>query len=163
MTWTYNVPAQDDHDRIRLLVGDTDTTDQQLQDEEIDMFLSLEGNSTPSTVTSTRPVLYRSAAASARAIAAKYARLVSQTLGKRQDAYSDLLDHYQTLAKMLLDRASASGIAPRVGGLSISDKISSQMDTDLVQPFFTRDMQQEPGTSNDFGDISDQEAQEFAP
>jgi len=62
---------------VRLLVGDTDTTDQQIQDEEITFALSQNGNN-----------VYLTASWVARSIAAKYARLVDTDLdGQLAESY----------------------------------------------------------------------------
>ena len=53
MAWTYDATllsistSVGRRYSVRLIIGDTDTTDQQLQDEEIDFFLSQGGDSIP--------------------------------------------------------------------------------------------------------------------
>ena len=63
MTWTYSgTPNTSDRDAVRFMVGDTDTADQLITDEEIAYLLAEEG--TPGLA----------AARAAEAIAAKFAR-----------------------------------------------------------------------------------------
>jgi len=86
MAWTYNAADLNTTtpsgrlNTVRLLVGDTDTTDQQVQNEEITFSLAENNDNT-----------YLSAAWIARAISSKYARLVTTKLdGALSADYSDL-------------------------------------------------------------------------
>ena len=75
MGWTYdptNLGTADAAQRlnsVRFLVGDTDTDDQQLQDEEVTFGLAQNGNS-----------VYHAASWSARTISSKYSRQVTTAL-----------------------------------------------------------------------------------
>ena len=78
MTWSYDntVLSTSNKDAVRLIIGDTDTADQLLADEEIDYYLTKHG------------VVLRAASESARAVAAKFARTtrtptVFRSSGKR--------------------------------------------------------------------------------
>lgn len=145
MSWTYSTTLATGKDQIRLLIGDTDTTDQQLQDEEIAFILSDEGN------------LYRAAASCAMTIAGKYARRVDYAMnrGEVQETLSQLQTQYTQLAKDLRRRASRD-IAAYVGGQSISEKAIDSTNSDLVQPIFTKSGMTEPGTeTGDRDDILD--------
>lgn len=62
MSWTYEGNLMNRRDRIRFLVGDTDTNDQLLQDGEIDYYLTEYSND------------YLCAATLCDAIAAKFSR-----------------------------------------------------------------------------------------
>jgi hypothetical protein len=151
MTWTYDQTFPSDKDRIRLLTGDRDILNQQISDEEINELLLLEGNPAPLTTAAPRPVLYRAASHVATGIAGNYAGMVGVTTGKERIEAANLMKNYQALAKDLMCRANSTGIGPRVGGMSLAEKLGNAQDADLVQPAFRRDMMSEPGTGPDAG------------
>lgn len=137
MTYTYGrnpgttTPAQR-KDSVRLLVGDTDENDKQLEDEEIEFFLSQASND-----------VYAAGAIAARTIAAKYARLVDTTVDEtgirarydqRQKAYSDLATMLDKQSKSY-GSAGSLGV-PSAGGISSTDVDSAVLDTDRVKPIF---------------------------
>jgi|SRR5579885_3248011 len=132
MTWSYTAsatPSQKDY--VRLLIGDTLSTDPQLQDEEIDAILADEGNDT-----------LRAAVTCAEAVGGLYARRVSE--GNRQA--EALLKHYQDLAVRLRRKMARSGVAPFAGGQSQAAKEAQTENDDRVPPFFSRDQWSEPAT-----------------
>ena len=135
MTWTYSDPSTINRDKIRLLIGDTDTTDQQLSDEEIAFFLTEEGS------------VYRAAAAAARALLAKYSRLVDKSVGDLSISYSQRVESYKALIKDLDSRAGGRTSVPYLGGSSISDMDSEKEDTNRPKPAFERGQFDFPGTS----------------
>lgn len=143
MTWTYSGdPATSDRDSVRFLVGDTDTTDQLVKDEEIDWVLSLQA------------VLNFAASAVAETIAAGFARLADTKNRSLSVAASQRMAHYKKLAENL--RAGGAGSLPWgdgstaivaemfVGGLSIADKDAFFDDADAVQPSFHRGQDDNP-------------------
>ena len=115
---------------VRLLVGDTDTSDQQIQDEEIFFALSEHSDN-----------VYSAAAFACRFIAAKYARLVTTQLdGALQSNYSDLQKHYAALEASIkaLDRESNGGkLGVYAGGISIADMAAVDSNPDRVKPAFS--------------------------
>jgi len=122
-------------DKVRLLVGDTDTTDQQLQDEEISLFLQL------------KPNPMRAAAIAAEAIAGKLSRAVDYEIYQEiKERMSQAATAYFALADRLRHEAARSSALPLMGGLLQADKDMAVSDTTKVQPFFTREMMTEPGT-----------------
>lgn len=129
MSWTYTSdPANSDLDAIRLLIGDTNTSDQQLQDSEINWFDSAHGN------------IYSAAAAAARTIASKYARLVDKYVGDLRLQYSQRQKAYLALADQLDAQALVTvGASPYLGGNSVSEKETEYEDTSKVQPYFARE------------------------
>jgi hypothetical protein len=134
MSWRYSGdPADSSGDMVRFLVGDTNTTDQQITDEEIAWLLTEE-----STV-------YLAAAAAARAIGAKYARQVDKAVGDLRLSASQRAAHYRDLAATLTRRAQIAGAVPFAGGISAASKQTLNDDTDRVRPAFSRDMQSVPG------------------
>lgn len=128
MSWTYtNDPANSDLDAVRLLIGDTDSTDQQLQDSEVNYFISVTSDT------------YSAAALASRSLASKYARLVDKYVGDLRIQHSQRMDAYLALADRLESQGSMLGASPYLGGNSVSEKETEQADTNKVQPYFTRD------------------------
>lgn len=133
MPWTYNAGALDQPlNAVRLMIGDTNTSDQQLQDEEILSFIAASGGNVASA-----------AASAAKALAFKYARSVDKWVGdlkilasQRHRAYSDLYDKLLAVA----GGGSASLAVPSAGGIRYSQKEAIREDSDLVRPSFRRGM-----------------------
>ena len=151
MTWTYdptnagtgNAAAR--LDAVRLLVGDTNTNDQQVQDEEIAFALS-ESNDN----------VYYAAAWVARAIAGKYARQVTTELdGQLSVEYSDLAKQYSKLADQLEYQSlkTGGGLGIKAGGITKTDIEIAREQTNRVKPTFRRDRFWNPPTYDgmDFG------------
>jgi hypothetical protein len=91
VTWTYSDPAGDRKDEVRLLVGDTDTTDQMVSDEEIDYVL------TQYVPDDGRPA-WLAGAHTCDIIAAKFGRQMQQSIGSLSRQAQMKFDHYRTLA-----------------------------------------------------------------
>lgn len=128
MTWTYsNDPANSERDRVRLWVGDTDSNDPQITDEEIAFFLSDAGS----------PVA--AALMAAQMLAAKYARAVDKSVGDLRLSYSQRAKAYQALVSDLRFRVATRTAPPFAGGISKTQKEATVSDTDRVPPAFTRD------------------------
>lgn len=128
MTWTYGCdPENDNGDAVRLLIGDTDTTDQQLKDEEIDFFLAQEAN------------IYSAACGASMALSGKYSRLADKEVGDLKLRLSQRSEHYQALCDVLSARASFALGDVFTGGVSVSGKETLHTDTNRVPPYFIRD------------------------
>ena len=130
MTWTYD-PSDIENsqkDQVRLLCGDTDSTEQFLQDEEIEYLIKLHGST------------LSAAAAACEAIAAKLARQADQKTGKIATWLSKRVDKYLEVAESLKKQAQIISAIPYVGGISVSDKEDRDAETDRVQPAFVVDM-----------------------
>lgn len=125
MTWTYAGTLTTDLDKVRLLIGDTDTTQQQLTDEELNFFISEE------------ETLHTAAAAACRALASKYARKVHREVGDLKLYAEQMYQHYLDLAKELSVRGSSYAV-PSAGGVYTADKEAYESDTSLVQPEIKR-------------------------
>lgn len=95
MTWTYTGdPSVSNRDKVRFLIGDTDTNDQLVNDEEIAWALS-EGGS-----------IYQAAHDLCTVIASKFARLAtSKSVGDLSLSYSDRAETYHRLAERMLHLA----------------------------------------------------------
>ena len=133
MTWSYTGnPGSSAKDAIRFLIGDTDTTDQLLSDEEI-AWLNLEQTG---SATSTDD-LYYTAHYACHSIAAKLARLADKSIGGLSVSLSQKANAYLTQAKELFKHAQrTSAPLPYAGGITISDKEIDQENSDLYAGFF---------------------------
>jgi len=118
-------PTSSTRDEVRFLIGDTDSTDAQLQDLEVDYLL------TKYTTAA------KAALAACLALASKYARLCDKAVGDLRISYSQRQKHYLDLARELRARVA---VRPYAGGLSASEKESVNDDTDRIVPAFQRDL-----------------------
>ena len=141
MTFTYDVDdlgtttASGRRNAVRFLVGDTDSTDVQVQDDEIAFALAQSGDN-----------VYEAGAYCCRAIAAKYSRRVDTELdGALSASYSDLHAHYMALAENLESESKKqSGLGIKAGGISEAAISLLRQDTDRVTPSFRRDRFRNP-------------------
>lgn len=136
MTWTYTVSdlATNEKDQIRLEIGDTDISNQLLQDEEITHAIAVENN------------FWGAAARSCEMISRFFAGKADVRLGRSMMiTYTKMALQYQEMAARL--RSKAGGVnVPWVGGMTVSEKVSYATESGLVQPIFTKTMQQNPWT-----------------
>jgi hypothetical protein len=115
-------------------MGDTISTDQLLQDEEINAILV----EAPDTTLA--------AAICSEAIAGKFSRLADTTVGKTSVSYSQKAKAYFDLGTKLRTQYKKSYKAvPYCGGISESDKQVDEDNTDRVKPKFEMDMMDNPG------------------
>jgi len=138
MAWTYDPTTLDTTstlgrlNSVRLLVGDTDSLDPQIQDEEITFSIAQSSTN-----------IYNAAAFVCRLIAAKYARLVTTQLdGALQAEYSDRVKHYTMLSLQMADfgkRVSGRALGVSGGGISIAEVESAQSNPDRVPSQFKVD------------------------
>ena len=136
MAFTYNPAAPVDRDKVRGLIGDTNSADAVFDDAEIAMFLAIEGE------------VKRSAAAAAYAGAAKLSRQVDTKAGSVSVKLSQRAEAMTVIGDTLAKQAGgfAPAVTPFAGGLSVAAKDTQEADTDRVQPAFTRTMFDNPGT-----------------
>ena len=133
MTWTYDGdPSANERDEVRWLVGDTDTTDQLVTDEEI--AYALAKCATPTLA----------AAAVCDAISAKFSREADRRVGDVSLSASQKAKAYKTLADDLRSDAGVLAL-PTFGGISIAAKETIDEDTDSVQPSFRIGQDDHPG------------------
>lgn len=137
MAWSYDptdldtTTASGRLNTVRLLVGDTETVDQQVQNEEITFGLSENGDN-----------VYYAGAWVARAIASKYSRKVNTSLdGALKADYSDLAKQYKALADDLEYQGKTSGAAIGVlaGGITKSGIEAVRANTNRLEGSFRRD------------------------
>ncbi|HZT90284.1 MAG TPA: hypothetical protein VFA12_20255 [Stellaceae bacterium] len=110
---------------MRLLIGDTNSTNPLLQDEEIAFDLTQV------------PTVYGAAAMACSQVAAKFSSLADQSAGQTKIAYSQRAKAYRAMAAEYKNLAAARGGGmPYAGGISISDKAQQTQDSDRVPPNF---------------------------
>ena len=142
MAWSYDptdldtTTASGRLNTVRLLVGDTETLDQQVQNEEITFGLSENGNN-----------VYYAGAWIARAISSKFSRKVNTSLdGALKADYSDLAKQYKVLADDLEYQGKTSGavIGVLAGGITKSGINAVRANTNRVEGSFRRDRFKNP-------------------
>lgn len=124
MTFTYaSTDLSTDLAKIRRALGDVDSSEALLSDEEINSASSQTGS------------IQDAAALSAEWIAATFARKADKSVGPLSISLSQKYDHYMDLAARLRATSSMSTL-PFAGGISISRKDAVDSDTDRVKPSF---------------------------
>lgn len=106
--------------RLRLEIGDVDSNDYFLDDEEIEI------------VQSEKTSFYRRAAACCDLICAKIARNVKTKIGHFSEDANEMFIHYKELAAKFKTCASTS--YPWSSAISVSEKETYEDDTSLVKP-----------------------------
>lgn len=133
MTWTFTSTdvSGTSRDQIRTYIGDTDSSDQLLSDEQIALALTDGGE------------VRTAASIAADFVAAKFARKADKSIGDLSISYAQMAKHYADLASRL--RASASReVLPYFGGISETAKDTRESDTDRVKPGITITMMDNP-------------------
>lgn len=127
MTWTYDSSdISTDLAKVRTEIGDTNSSDQGLSDEQIQYFIDM----SPSALSG---ATFRAA----RALYAKWVRDVDRSNIGMSVQRSQKLQHLMDLMKEL--KASRIAMAaPKIGGVSQSSKDSLTDDGDLVSPAIQR-------------------------
>ena len=148
MTWSYSedvlntTTASGKLNTVRLLVGDTDETDQLIQDEEINFALTQSDN------------VYYAASWVANVIAAKFSRKVSTELdGQLRADYSDLSKQYHKLSGSLRQdgtKYNSASLGLVFGGTEVAAIDAVRARTNRVKPSFTRDQFRINGQYEDY-------------
>jgi hypothetical protein len=136
MSWSYSASdlntttSSGRINTVRLLVGDTDTTDQLVQNEEITFALGQTGDN-----------VYYAAVWICRAIAAKFSRMVTTQLdGALSANYSDKAKQYNQLAIQIEaqgKKTSGKALGISAGGISVAAMQLANADPDRVKPAFS--------------------------
>ena len=130
-TWTYSGnPAASSLDQVRFLIGDTDTNDQLISDEEILWSLGANGS------------IYAAAMQCCSAIIGS-GRLTDKKVGDLEIFASQRVGQYQMLMADL-KRNLAIGAVPYAGGISVGDKQAVANNSDRVEPFSRVGMHDNP-------------------
>lgn len=120
--------ALTDNEKIRLMIGDTDSSDYLIDDDELDYITSVESN------------VVHAAIDCCRIIIAKMARYVDSKRGRTWERASQITEHYKGIMVTLTQRATVSTNSLYAGGIRISDKDGYEADTDRVKPSFKKGM-----------------------
>ena len=131
MTWSYSLAdlATSAKDQVRFLVGDTDTNDQQLADEELNFALSIRGS------------VFGAAAEACLSLSSKLSRKADTTTGELRTLYSSQARAYAARAGAYENKsAEMGGSLPFAGGISVQGKENAVLDGDRVAPDFNRSM-----------------------
>lgn len=138
MAWSYdenNLTTENLSGRInvvRFLLGDTDSLDELVQNEEVIFALGQTNNN-----------VYNAAAQCAMSLASKFTRRVDLKLdGALSAGYGDLAKKYRELAFQLKQdglRNSGRSFGLFAGGLTVTDVDAVRSNTDRIQPSFRRD------------------------
>jgi hypothetical protein len=126
---TLEDPTDDYYDlhRTRFILGDTEDTGHEFEDEELNMLLAL------------YPTPERAAIAAVRTLIAKYSGAVDKWVGDLKILASQKVTHYKDLLVQMTDMDTFIG-TPSAGGVYVAEKEASIANTSLVQPFFSRGM-----------------------
>lgn len=140
MTWTYTGtdPAASALNAVRVRVGDTDTNNQLLQNEEIGAFLAKQGLTNTTVPTTLNDEGIDLAAADAcDAISARFAAKVASksAIGMSRALFGNV-QHYADLAARYRSGKHAYRANIKVGGIDEADMDDLDQDTDLIQPEF---------------------------
>lgn len=148
MSWSYDSSDLDTStlsgqlNATRFLLGDTNTSDQRVENEEVLFALSQNSYNT-----------YKAAAWLARSLASKYANRVDVDLdGALSANYSQLQDHYTALASRMeaMANKSGSGWSVVAGGISVSAIAAVEANTDRQAPAFKRGQFRNPPGDYDY-------------
>jgi hypothetical protein len=136
MTWTYVLPIATPKDEVRFYSGDTDSSRQLVQDEEIAFVLT------------TQPNTLLAAAIVCDAAAAKLSQEADARVGDVSESSSQKATAFRQRAKDL--RSNGYKLAkPIFGGITRSQKEALDQDTELVQPSFRVGQDDHPGVPNE--------------
>ena len=138
MSWSYNetdlseTSASGRLNAVRFLIGDTDTNDQQVQDEEINFGLSQSNDN-----------IYYAGAVVAEGLAAKFARKVNTEInGALKADYGELYQKFKALSTSLRARGQQTSVgttALRAGGISLSAIDTARKLSDRPASAFSKD------------------------
>jgi hypothetical protein len=126
--WTYYSTqlATNKTSQVRLLIRDTTSTNQLMQDEEINFFLTL------------RSSVWGAAAECCFALATQWSQSVDQGVGTAKNSFSQAAKAYKALGAVFNARAAAMGSGmPYAGGLSIADMLNQLSNDDRPGPQFS--------------------------
>ncbi len=126
MTWTYTAGDDADLNRLRLVIGDTNTSDQLLANEELELMLDDAGDD-----------LEVAAVAACKLIIAKLARDIDRNNLGMSATRSQKVQHYKDLLAELRATAGAKA-GPFMGGSSVDQIEDLESDEDFIAPAFRR-------------------------
>ena len=159
MSWSYTGdPASSNLDAGRFNLGDTDSTWQQLTDEEVLFVISKQSSFVDQATALPDKEIFAAAATGADALCGFYARYINTKNKSLGIDAAERFEHYKKLAKLLWSKAGinldeqgrrAVVAGAFAGGLTLSGKRTLEENTDDVQPAFKRGADDHPGTAQD--------------
>lgn len=130
-------PANSDSDAVRFLIQDTDTSNEDFSDSEIAYVL-----------TQTSSDVYDAAIALCRIAAAKYAKIVDSAIDSvrinASKKYSNFVNLASQIEKVKNTLSSSGQPSPVVTGISITEILDVQDDTDIIPKKFKQGMFENP-------------------
>lgn len=133
MSHSYQDTMPREIDKVRFYLGDTESSNWLLTDEEIDFALT-EGGS-----------VRAAASICADRLAAQYARLADLTEGQLSIKYSQKFQQYRAIAQDVGNASRTTFLAmPTAGAIFVADKAATEADDTLVKPSFTVDLLDNP-------------------
>lgn len=129
MAWSYNSDLSLEKDQVRFLIQDRTSTRPFFQDEEIEWMLTQEHN------------IYMAAAMLCDTLVARSGGVKWKQVSQLGIEYN--VDFFRGLAATFRARGLAHQI-PYAGGISSSDKLSVQGDSDWIRPVFSKDLGDNP-------------------
>lgn len=99
-----------DKDRVRFKIGDTNPDDFILTDDEISVVLAEEGS------------IYAAASVCCMAIAGKYARKISRSVGGLQASCEQMFNHYSQLAVQFSKESRRGAVSPVLFGYTPNEE-----------------------------------------
>lgn len=126
MSWSYDPQLDTDLDLVRFYVGDTNTNNQRVSNEEITAILALE------------PIPILAAAMICDSLAGSQSSASSRSIGGTSVSGDSESAHFEKQAVRLRNQYRQKPVSIFMGGQTESDKDTRRSDTDLVQPFFER-------------------------
>lgn len=128
-----------DKEKVRILLGDTDTSDLLLTDAQIYFFLFENAN------------VYTAASKAAGAIQSKFSRLADTTIESVSVKYSQKADNYAKLSQDLKSQAEEEDLVlPSVLGVSIDAMNDARDNTDRPTPKFEMDRFSNPQYNSEY-------------
>ena len=125
MSWSYTAdPLNNSVDELRLLIGDTNSSDPQLQDEEIQYFLSKYSSVSQASVAAVTNLI------------AKYSRLADETTAELSIKWSQKAQAYRRLKDDLSDPVTSSSPLSFGGGISNLDIDTRRANADRFDETF---------------------------
>lgn len=144
MAFTYLGDLSTPLDQTRFLIGDTDPTNPLFLDSEVTGNLTISGS----------PIAAAIALCTAQAM--KYGRKVTMSVDGLSVNYSDLAKQFTALAQQLrkqLSEAPGAFGVPYVGGVSLSDMLTNDLDSDRVPSQFEVGSEDYPGSGVSGGSL----------
>lgn len=130
MSWTYSGdPQTSAKDETRFYIGDTDKTDPLLNDQEISFILKQYNFSA-----------INAAIPCCNFIMTKFGRMADESVGQVKIMYSQKVKAYRQIKEDLRELLAITDMTPYAGGISVSDKLTNNQNTDLVRPDFSKHM-----------------------